>query len=474
MIDGADDADQAPLPARLTFGEVHPGHVEVRIEPLWRPEWGEFVGLPPTAPRPSAPLLNHDATRSTLIVSPVITNLSSRFLKPKHAPITELVFENFSAPVPATEQEVRYLLQELPAGFITTYEFGLGMEKEFLPILDAIRRLPGVTCLALTRDRETGQDENVFYLTYDDYDDVRRAMHRVTERYRAEARADRKILAHNEILTALDAKRFPEAKRTYSPGTVFKLLARRSDRSPLSREDGKALVDTLSKAAPALAKDPEQLFALGETIEKVGLELLIAKFEEQLAKGGTEPQWQKLLDLNPFILSLVFGYPIVRLASQGAVGGWRLRGGAKIADYVVKNQQTHAIALVELKTPGTPLTGRDYRTGVPDISPKLTGAVMQVLDQRLKLQKSLSLIKDEEDDAEVRSAEALGIDCIVLAGRTPANRKAIKSFELFRNGLKDVRILTFDELLAKMQSLLALLTAMPEDRPPVSDDNLPF
>jgi hypothetical protein len=471
--DLADDKDEL-LPARLLLNPDPPGRLHVTLQPAWSPGYEKLVSRPSTVERPEARLLTFDAALGALAIYPLRTWPGSSFLKPKHPPFAEIVLEDWAYPLPQSPEEVGYLLHELPSGFIRDPAFGLGIDKEFWPILDAIRRVRGVTSLVMRNEGSTGPEGARFCMTYDDYDDVRRAMHRVTSRYRAEAKADRMILAHNDILTALDPQRFPAAKRNYPPGTVFKLLERRSDKSPLSRDDGRALVRTLTAAAPTLAKHPEELFALGETVEKVSLELLIAKFEEQLAKGGTEPVWQRLLDQNPFILSLVFGYPIVRLASQGAVGGWRLKGGAKIADYVVKNQLTHAIALVELKTPDTPLTGRDYRTGVPEVSPKLTGAVMQVLDQRLKLQKSLSLIKDEEDDDEVRNAEALGVDCIVIAGRTPSDRKGVKSFELFRNGLKDVRIFTFDELLAKTKSLLALLTPTPEGRMPLSEDDIPF
>lgn len=451
-----DADDQAPLAPRLTFSEVHPGHVEVHIEPLWRPEWAIFAGRSPTDPRPSGSLLSYDATRSTLIIRPLVTNLSTRFLEPKHGPITELVFEDFRASLPETEQDVRDLLRGLPTGFITAFEYGLGVEKEYLPILEAVRRVRGVTCLVLTHSHKTGPDESLFYLTYDDYDDVRRAIHRVTQHYRAEARIDRKILAHNEILTTLDPVSYPEATRAYAPGTVFKLLSRRGEPSKLSRDDGKALIKTLKAATPGLAEDAEQLFALGQEVERVSLAVMLQRFEALLAKPGSEAQWQSLLDQNPFILSLVFGYPIVRLARQGAVGGWRLSGGGgKVADYVVRNQLTRSIALVELKTPKTDLVVGDYRKGVPGISAKLTGAVMQVLDQRLKLQKSLPLLQSEDPD--LRSAEAYGIDCIVIAGMTPREPAAVKSFELFRSGLRDVRIFTFDELAAKMRALLDLL-----------------
>lgn len=461
------EEDDELLPMQLLLEPDLPGRTHLVLQPPWRAAYAEAVGRPPSAGRPAARVMSFDTVLGAIALYPVRTFPNANFLKPRHAPFKEFVFEGWTRPLPETIREVMIELRELPAGFISDPSYGLGLDKEFEPILHAIRRVPGVRSLVLRGDGETALDGDRFCMTYDDFDDVRRAMHRVTLRYRAEARADRTILAHNEILTAWAPERFAEAKRHYAPGTVFKLLARRADASPLSRDDSRALVKTLSQAAPQLAKDPDQLVALGEAVEKVSLEVLIGKFEALLGQGGAEAQWQRLLDENPFILSLVFGYPIVRLASQGSVGGWRLKGGAKIADYVVKNQMTQAIALIELKTPGTPLLGREYRTGVFDVSPKLTGAVMQVLDQRLKLQKSLALIKEEEDDAAVRSAEAYGIDCIVIAGTTPSDRKAVRSFELFRGGLKDARVFTFDEVLAKMKTLLALLTpGLPDTEPP--------
>jgi hypothetical protein len=470
----ADDERDELLPHRLVLEADLPGRMNVQLQPAWRAGYAAALRLPPAPHRPSAKLLSFDTALGAMAIFPMRTWPGAGFLKPKHPPFTEFVLDGWTQPLPQNVEDVGYILGDLPAGFIRDPAFGLGLDKEFLPILQAIRRLGGITSLVLRGDGPNGPEGTRFLITYDDFDDVRRAMHRVTNRYRAEAKADRTILAHNEILTELDPVRFPPASRVYGPGTVFKLLSRRSDASPLSRDDNRALIKTLTAAAPALAKTPDQLFALGQTVETVSLEVLITKLEAQLAKGGSEAQWQKLLDQNPFVLSLVFGYPIVHLASQGVIGGWRLKGGAKIADYVVKNQKTHAIALVELKTPDTPLLGREYRTGVFDVSPKLTGAVMQVLDQRLKLQKSLALIKDEEDDPQVRTAEAFGIDAIVVAGRTPGDRKAIRSFELFRGGLRDVRVFTFDELIAKTRALLEVLTASPDAPPPLKDEDLPF
>jgi hypothetical protein len=51
---------------------------------------------------------------------------------------------------------------------------------------------------------------------------------------------------------------------------------------------------------------------------------------------------------------------------------------------------------------------------------------------------------------------------LVIAGRDLDDRDHRKSFELFRNGLKDVTVITFSELLQKLKALHAFLTADPE------------
>jgi hypothetical protein len=467
--------DEAQTPSRLLIEEDHPGRVDVLLQPQWRPDFAEAVDIKVSDEPPKARLLSVDATKSLLSIYPVGTFLSSRFLKPKYPQIREIALEGVDVRLPANEAEVRGLLREqLPSGFIRDPDFGLGIEKEFGSIITSIEKLDGVTSLVLTNQRETGRDKSIFFLTFDDFEDIRLAMARITRRYQAEGRADRAILAHNEILTKLDPAKFPEASRPYKPDTVFKLLSggRRAPR--LSAADHNQIIKTLdNSSSEALARMPAQLFALGETVERVSLEVLINRFEGLLAKGGTERAWQKLLDLNPFILSLVFGYPIVKLASQGHVGGWKLAGdGGKIADYVVKNQQTHSIALIELKTPGTELVIGEYRKGVPTISSKLTGAIVQVLDQRFQFQRSLPLLKETE--RELLGAQSYAVDCIVIAGRTPTNEASAKSLELFRGGLRDVRIFTFDELLGKMKALLNFLRRPPEAQPEPADADLPF
>jgi hypothetical protein len=53
--------------------------------------------------------------------------------------------------------------------------------------------------------------------------------------------------------------------------------------------------------------------------------------------------------------------------------------------------------------------------------------------------------------------EVQHVECVVLVGILPINLDEIGSFELVRNQFKDVRVITFDELLERLQTLRELL-----------------
>jgi len=63
------------------------------------------------------------------------------------------------------------------------------------------------------------------------------------------------------------------------------------------------------------------------------------------------------------------------------------------------------------------------------------------------------------DDFVAVKASEITIRCVVILGTTPAETDRKRSFELFRNNLHDVLVITFDELIAKLQHLHHFLSA---------------
>lgn len=112
-----------------------------------------------------------------------------------------------------------------------------------------------------------------------------------------------------------------------------------------------------------------------------------------------------------------------------------------------------------IRTPKAKLLGKtEYRGGIHAPSAGISGAVTQVMDQRYLLQENLnSLLKNTKTE----TAYSYAIGCIVIIGKTPTAEAQRKSFELYRTNLRDVTVITFDELLAKLKALHAFLVEPP-------------
>lgn len=158
---------------------------------------------------------------------------------------------------------------------------------------------------------------------------------------------------------------------------------------------------------------------------------MIEAFERKLGRNRNELERQRLFEINPFILSMIFGYPLVVVQPSASVGGGTVAGtGTKIADFLSKNSSTHNAALVEIKRPNTTLFGAEYRAAAWAPSPALTGAVVQVLDQRQNFVSNIAPIKHW---SKIPELEAYSVDWVLVAGRTPTVTDQIASFELIRS-----------------------------------------
>jgi len=163
-----------------------------------------------------------------------------------------------------------------------------------------------------------------------------------------------------------------------------------------------------------------------------------------------------------FILSLAFSIPAIKLQEQAYAGGKRLNGsGGKVADFLYASALTGNLALIEIKGPGTELLGRKSYRGDDVYAPSadFSGAVSQVLDPRFKLQNELLAMKNNMLRYDIHS---YAVRCIVVAGMMPQEHHQKKSFELARNALSNVDIVTFDELLARLVEIQNALQHAPQ------------
>jgi Domain of unknown function (DUF4263) len=124
-------------------------------------------------------------------------------------------------------------------------------------------------------------------------------------------------------------------------------------------------------------------------------------------------------------------------------------------DFLFSGGSASEAILIEIKTPVTRLIQkRPYRGNVYAPSSDLTGSVVQVADYRRSLNRDRdTLIRDRKYDLAAFNPKA-----VVIIGNSSELDKdeKIRSFELFRSGLSNVEIVTFDELFLKIERLASL------------------
>lgn len=191
----------------------------------------------------------------------------------------------------------------------------------------------------------------------------------------------------------------------------------------------------------------------------VGISQLKKSYETWLQNSDNDDEeyWQKLFTENSFILSQFFSFPVVIVKGKAYVGGKSIDNkGANLLDFLLKNELTDNSVLLEIKTPKTKLIGSSYRDNIYNISQELSGAVIQLSNYKNSLLKSyFTLIPNSEN-----YFESFNPKCIVLAGNITnelSDAKKKYSFELFRNGLSEIQVITYDELFSKINFFINLL-----------------
>ena len=172
------------------------------------------------------------------------------------------------------------------------------------------------------------------------------------------------------------------------------------------------------------------------------------------ADNAEEEFWQQLFAQHSFVLSQLFAYPVVLIGQKAYVGGKGLsNSGGKIVDFLYRIDTSGAAVLIEIKTPITALLSKQYR-GIYPPSMELNGSISQVLAYRESLMTDFRELCASE--SKLCPAEPY---CIVIIGDASAelvDEEKRRSFERFRERLVGVRIITFDEVYRRIQSLTEL------------------
>lgn len=427
-------------------------------------ERGEAVGV--EFDESEWPLLIAEYDISTRVLTTYPTWLRSNqnnFTKAKYRTIKRISFEDQE---PMQVQAGFDLSFELPTGFHRRPFEGFGVDPRIRYIVDAFDDVPGIVGLTICDAGEISIDGEDVRLPESIYHEVRLNINRAHDAAIAFANGEKRSYLRSRLLPAIVpdfAGGEYERQAIDLQDTVRTALIRKG--TPRSRNSNtSAAVRTVMRSVAELAHDnPVELFQLSEKIEVISLEMLIESMMKEMAKRHKEEFWQAYFLENPFVLKILFGLPVVMYASQASVGGMGMeRTGEKYADYLLEAGMFGNLAIVEIKTTETPLLAKQaYRP--PSLygpSVELAGGVSQLLDQRLKLIKSIA--QKKEDDGKYH-VQAWSTPCILIIGTNPTELDLQRSFEIHRGSQRDVLIITFDELLAKLKALHEFLITKPGD-----------
>lgn len=400
-----------------------------------------------------------------IIMRPIHVNPhAQRYLTPKNGRFTTVIYVDDYGDELLDDAEAAALRIELRLawGLFDPPGNGLGLNRALDPVWQGLSRIQDAEVLVISEHPEMHARDGVVSISTREVDKLRRAFNRVTTNGRKLIRQTKQGIVHDDVLTRLDPERFRRVVQVNSPLVEVR---REGAKQAAAREraERRSNVQAVRKQLGELVTEaPQELMMLHAEIERVTLAKMIEAFKAKLASRLTEPHWQTFFEQNKFVLSMVFARPVELTHTQFHAKGSTLTGaGAQIGDFLFK-EYGQALAIVEIRTPETALLqGTAYR-GQDVFGPnsELSGAVTQVLFQQSELRQRW--MTHLHDNPALRLSGADVIRCVVVAGRMPTDPSKLRSFEVFRNACKDVDIVTFDELLAKLEFLEKQLTPKSE------------
>ncbi len=180
----------------------------------------------------------------------------------------------------------------------------------------------------------------------------------------------------------------------------------------------------------------------------------IDTFEQNL-ENGNEKFWQKVLKEHSQLIANCFSLPVMLFHNEAYLGGKSIgnREG-RLIDFLYRNKLTNNLCLIEIKTPVTKIIGKQYRN-VYSLSHEFTGAVCQLLDYRDNLLNEYYSLSEKSDEKFIANNPQL----LLIVGKADALSIAEKkTLESFRQDLKSIQIITFDELLEKIRMILKIIS----------------
>jgi hypothetical protein len=263
---------------------------------------------------------------------------------------------------------------------------------------------------------------------------------------------DRNRDIKNDIIRKFFSNRFSDyfkeaATAVYVPGTISKMLS--IEMIPrLSSQDKEALNAFLPDYISS-----ESLGTVNKLKAKAQIESLkglAADLEREIPREHPEAWWQTYIKSNILLLQQGYITAIEKLNTT--------IGDTRFPDFLLVTHDNY-LDVMEIKKPNTPILRADTSRGNFYFDSEIAKAVIQTenyIDNITKQQDTIRAYLKDKHGLEIRAVRPRGI---IVAGdsRTFKTPKEGIDFRLLSQGIKNLTLLTYDELLTRLQNYINVL-----------------
>lgn len=142
-------------------------------------------------------------------------------------------------------------------------------------------------------------------------------------------------------------------------------------------------LEDLKTIVPLITDKEKTLIKQYLNIEE--LKQFIKELKSSVDSDKDEKYWQNIITQNNWVLSQLFPYPFVFHGDKVHIGGQTLEKEGGICDFLVKNEITSNVSLIEIKANTDQLVNNQpYRKGLNtySMSDNVIGGVVQLLDYK--------------------------------------------------------------------------------------------
>jgi hypothetical protein len=224
------------------------------------------------------------------------------------------------------------------------------------------------------------------------------------------------------------------------------------DKAPtLSNEDIDLLLSLISMAPASQISVTENYIKTKEKINIAYLDDILLEYKKLLqARSDNEKEWQVFFELHGWILNNLFPYQVILRKREAYVGGKTIDNAeGRVVDFLFQNGFQDNYALLEIKThlkqllKSTPYRSPDVFSMTEDLS----GAINQCNDQKSTFLKEFGSKYDIHEPKSI----------LIIGTKGNLTKEQKNCFELLRGNQKNVEVVTFDDLLHKLEGLLNVL-----------------